>query len=99
LQIHQLDRVGFGVYPTPLEQMPRLGQVLNGPRFFVKRDDLTGVAFGGNKIRQLDYILADAKKMKADYVITTCGIQSNWSRQTVGTVSYTHLTLPTICSV
>jgi L-cysteate sulfo-lyase len=84
LQIHQLERVGFGVYPTPLEQMPRLEQALKRPRLFVKRDDLTGVALGGNKVRQLDYILADAKKMKADYVITTCGIQSNWSRQTVG---------------
>ncbi len=84
MQIHQLERVGFGVYPTPLEHMPRLEQVLKGPRLFVKRDDMTGVALGGNKVRQLDYILAEAKKMKADYVITTCGIQSNWSRQTVG---------------
>jgi D-cysteine desulfhydrase family pyridoxal phosphate-dependent enzyme len=64
--------------------MPRLGQALKGPRLFVKREDLTGVALGGNKIRQLDYILAEAKKTKADYVITTCGIQSNWSRQAAG---------------
>ncbi len=49
----------------------------------MKRDDLTGVAMGGNKVRQLDYILVEAKKKNADYVITTCGIQSNWSRQTV----------------
>jgi D-cysteine desulfhydrase family pyridoxal phosphate-dependent enzyme len=63
--------------------MPRLESLLKGPRLFVKRDDLTGVALGGNKIRQLEYILAEAKETKADYVITTCGIQSNWSRQTV----------------
>jgi D-cysteine desulfhydrase/L-cysteate sulfo-lyase len=44
---------------------------------------MTGVALGGNKIRQLDYILVEAKKQNADAVITTCGIQSNWSRQTV----------------
>ena len=66
-----------------MERMPRLESLLKGPRLFVKRDDLTGVAMGGNKIRQLEYILAEAKEAKADYVITTCGIQSNWSRQTV----------------
>lgn len=63
--------------------MPRLESHLKGPRLLVKRDDLTGVGLGGNKIRQLEYILAEAKDQKADYVITTCGIQSNWSRQTV----------------
>jgi D-cysteine desulfhydrase family pyridoxal phosphate-dependent enzyme len=63
--------------------MPRLEAELGGPKLFVKRDDLTGVALGGNKVRQLDYILVEAKKKHADYVITTCGIQSNWSRQTV----------------
>src|SRR5271167_3413358 len=63
--------------------MPRLESKMNGPGLFVKRDDLTGVALGGNKIRQLDYILVDAKRRHCDFVITTCGIQSNWSRQTV----------------
>ncbi len=72
----------MGVFPTPFEPMPRLQKELGGPRLFVKRDDLTGVALGGNKIRQLDYILVEAKKKNADYVITTCGVQSNWSRQT-----------------
>ena len=83
MQTSRLARVGFGVFPTPLERMPRLESALNGPRLFIKREDLTGVALGGNKIRQLDYILAEAKERKVDYVITTCGIQSNWSRQTV----------------
>ena len=72
----------MGVFPTPFERMPRLEAELGGPHLYVKRDDLTGVALGGNKVRQLDYILVQAKKMKADYVITTCGVQSNWSRQT-----------------
>ena len=63
--------------------MSRLESKLSGPKLYVKRDDLTGVALGGNKIRQLDYILVEAKKRHCDYVITTCGIQSNWSRQTV----------------
>ncbi|MGD0638154.1 MAG: D-cysteine desulfhydrase family protein [Nitrososphaerales archaeon] len=82
MRIRQLERLGMGVFPTPFEPMPRLQEELGGPRLFVKRDDLTGVALGGNKIRQLDYILVEAKKKNADYVITTCGVQSNWSRQT-----------------
>jgi len=63
--------------------MHRLEERLGGPKIFIKRDDMTGVALGGNKIRQLDYILVEARKQNADAVITTCGIQSNWSRQTV----------------
>lgn len=87
LQFSKLERVGVGCYPTPFEAMPRLESKMNGPRLFVKRDDLTGVALGGNKIRQLDYILVEAKKRRCDFVITTCGIQSNWSRQTVAFAS------------
>lgn len=83
LLVQELERVGLGNFPTPFETMPRLEAELGGPKLFVKRDDLTGVAMGGNKVRQLDYILVEAKKKHADYVITTCGIQSNWSRQTV----------------
>jgi L-cysteate sulfo-lyase len=82
LKVRQLERIGMGVFPTPFEPMPRLQAELGGPNLFVKRDDLTGVALGGNKVRQLDYILVEAKRKKADYVITTCGVQSNWSRQT-----------------
>jgi D-cysteine desulfhydrase family pyridoxal phosphate-dependent enzyme len=87
MRIRQLERLGMGVFPTPFEPMPRLQEELGGPRLFVKRDDLTGVALGGNKIRQLDYILVEAKKKNADYVITTCGVQSNWSRQTAALAS------------
>jgi len=76
------ERVGIGTYPTPLEAMPRLSEDL-GVRLLVKREDMTGLAMGGNKTRTLDYLLVQAKKDKADAVITTCGIQSNWSRQTV----------------
>jgi L-cysteate sulfo-lyase len=83
LKINQLERVGIGVFPTPFEALPRLQAELGGPNLYVKRDDMTGVALGGNKVRQLDYILVEAKRKKCDYVITTCGVQSNWSRQTV----------------
>lgn len=83
MKVKQLPRVGMGVFPTPFESMPRLSAKLRGPKLYVKRDDLTGIALGGNKVRQLDYILVEAQRKKADYVITTCGVQSNWSRQTV----------------
>ncbi|MFI5422103.1 MAG: D-cysteine desulfhydrase family protein [Nitrososphaerales archaeon] len=81
LQIQQLERIGIGVYPTPLEHLPRLSAKL-GPKLFVKREDLTGLAMGGNKVRKLDYLLVDAVKKKADVLITTSGLQSNWARQT-----------------
>ncbi len=83
MNIQHLERVGIGNFPTPLESMPRLSDELGGARLFVKREDMTGLAMGGNKTRVLDYLLVEAKKMKADAVVTTCGIQSNWSRQTV----------------
>jgi L-cysteate sulfo-lyase len=83
VQIQQLDRVGIGNFPTPFESMPRLSEELGGARLYVKREDMSGLAMGGNKTRVLDYLLVQARQMKADAVITTCGIQSNWSRQTV----------------
>ncbi len=83
MQVNKLDRLGFGNFPTPFEKLHRLGEKLSVPNLYIKREDMTGVALGGNKIRQLDYILAEAKKQQANAVITTCGIQSNWSRQTV----------------
>ena len=79
----KLERLGIGNFPTPFEELSRFEKLFNGPRIFVKRDDLTGLAMGGNKVRQLDYVLVEAKRQGADTIITTCGIQSNWSRQTV----------------
>src|SRR5579862_3759772 len=83
MQIQQLERVGIGTFPTPLEFMPRLTEELGGAKLYVKREDMSGLAMGGNKTRVLDYLLVEAKRMNADAVVTTCGIQSNWSRQTV----------------
>jgi 1-aminocyclopropane-1-carboxylate deaminase/D-cysteine desulfhydrase-like pyridoxal-dependent ACC family enzyme len=82
VQRSKLRRVGLGFYPTPFERMPRLEHEVGGPRLFVKRDDLTGLALGGNKTRQLDYLLVEAIRKKADVIITTTGLQSNWARQT-----------------
>ena len=89
LEYRQLERLGIGNFPTPLESMPRLSDELGGGRLYVKREDMTGLAMGGNKTRVLDYLLVEAKKKKADAVITTCGIQSNWSRQTVAAANQT----------
>jgi D-cysteine desulfhydrase family pyridoxal phosphate-dependent enzyme len=82
LKASKLKRAGLGLYPTPYERMPRLEREVGGPRLFVKRDDLTGLAMGGNKARQLNYLLVDAVRKKSDVIITTTGLQSNWARQT-----------------
>ena len=77
----KFDRVNLCHAPTPLETMPRLSKAL-GCNIFVKRDDCTGLAGGGNKTRKLEYLLADAKNKGADTLITIGGIQSNHARQT-----------------
>jgi D-cysteine desulfhydrase/L-cysteate sulfo-lyase len=77
----KIDRVHLCHAPTPLEAMPRLSETL-GCNVFVKRDDCTGLAGGGNKTRKLEYLLADAKNNDADTLITIGGIQSNHARQT-----------------
>lgn len=68
--------------PTPFEELGTLAAALDGPRLFVKRDDQTGLAFGGNKARKLDFILGDAAAKRADSVLTWAGVQSNWARMT-----------------
>lgn len=70
--------------PTPLHELPRLREAINcKPRIFIKRDDLTGVGLGGNKIRKLCYVLAQALEQKADVILTWAGVQSNHCRQTL----------------
>jgi len=68
--------------PTPLEEMPRLTEALAGPRLFVKRDDCTGLASGGNKTRKLEFLIADALSLGADTLVTYGAVQSNHVRQT-----------------
>ncbi|HTX55366.1 MAG TPA: D-cysteine desulfhydrase family protein [Candidatus Baltobacteraceae bacterium] len=77
-----VPRISLGFFPTPLEEMPRLSKALGGPRLFIKRDDQTGLAGGGNKTRKLEFSLADALRQKADTLITLGGVQSNHCRQT-----------------
>jgi len=68
--------------PTPFEEMKALTAEFNGPKLYIKRDDATGLAFGGNKARKLEFIFADILAKKANVVITWAGVQSNWCRQT-----------------
>ncbi len=74
-------RVPLGTYPTPLEPLPNLTSKLDGPRLYIKRDDLTGLALGGNKTRQLEYVLGKRMGEKPDVFVTGANIQSNWCRQ------------------
>lgn len=67
---------------TPLELMPRLTKLLAGPNLYIKRDDCTGLATGGNKTRKLEFLMADALQSGADTVITQGATQSNHARQT-----------------
>ena len=74
-------RTRLALLPTPLEPLPRLSAALGGPTIFVKRDDLTGLAFGGNKTRQLEFVLGDLLRHDPEVLVTGANIQSNWSRQ------------------
>ena len=78
----QYERCQLAFLPTPLQFAPRLSVALGGPRIFIKRDDMTGLALGGNKTRKLEFLLADAQEHGADVVITAGAPQSNHCRQT-----------------
>jgi len=83
-QLAALPRVRLAPLPTPLEDAPRLTRALagerGGPRILVKRDDLTGLAMGGNKVRKLEYHLGDALSQRCDVLVTSGAIQSNHCR-------------------
>lgn len=78
----QLPRVPIAHLPTPVESLPRLTEALGGPQILVKRDDQTGLAFGGNKTRKLEYLVGEAQSHGAKTLITGGAIQSNHCRQT-----------------
>jgi L-cysteate sulfo-lyase len=82
-RIDELARIHIAHLPTPLEFCPRLTEALGGPKIWIKRDDCTGLAFGGNKTRQLEFIFAEAQQQGADTIVIGAGSQSNWCRQTV----------------
>lgn len=72
----------LGFFPTPVTELKRLSKRLGGPKIFIKRDDLTGLAFGGNKTRKLEYLIGDALSEGCDTIITGGAEQSNHCRQT-----------------
>ncbi|MGA7193569.1 MAG: D-cysteine desulfhydrase family protein [Anaerolineales bacterium] len=77
-----ISRVRFAHLPTPVEELPRLSATLGGPRILVKRDDQTGLAFGGNKTRKLEFLVAEAQEQGAKMMISAGAVQSNHCRQT-----------------
>jgi D-cysteine desulfhydrase family pyridoxal phosphate-dependent enzyme len=81
-RVDRFPRVDLIHRPTPLRKLERLSARLGGPEIYVKRDDMTGLAFGGNKSRKLEFIIRDMLEKKTDVVITWAGLQSNWCMQT-----------------
>jgi D-cysteine desulfhydrase family pyridoxal phosphate-dependent enzyme len=81
-KINKIPRITIGHIPTPLDACPNLTRALGGPKIFMKRDDCTGLAFGGNKTRQLEFIMADVINSGADIVVAGAASQSNLCRQT-----------------
>jgi D-cysteine desulfhydrase len=80
--MNKMSRLHFAHLPTPIEELPRLTKALDGPRILVKRDDQTGLAFGGNKTRKLEFLVAEAQDQGARMLISGGAIQSNHCRQT-----------------
>lgn len=78
----QISRLHFAHLPTPIEELPRLSEALGGPRLLIKRDDQTGLAFGGNKTRKLEFLVAEALDQGARTLISGGALQSNHCRQT-----------------
>ena len=83
MHLSRFPRVSLAHLPTPLEHLPRLTAELGGPQIWVKRDDCTGLATGGNKTRKLEFSLAAAIEEGADTIVTVGALQSNHVRQTV----------------
>src|SRR5262245_3789859 len=81
-RLGRLPRVSLAHLPSPLEEATRLTERLGGPRILIKRDDLTGLALGGNKPRKLEFLMADALAQKADTIVISAAAQSNMVRMT-----------------
>src|SRR6516162_9489562 len=86
MSIGSQPRIRLAALPTPLDDAPRLRAALGGPercpRILIKRDDLTGLAFGGNKVRKLEFLVADALGQGATMLVTSGAVQSNHARMT-----------------
>ena len=74
--LQEFPRIPLAVLPTPIQKLENISRLL-GTNVYIKRDDLTGIGLGGNKVRKLEFLLADAKRQGAEIVFTTGGAQSN----------------------
>ena len=81
-KIQMFPKLDLIQLPTPFTRLDNLTKELGGPNIYIKRDDMTGLAFGGNKSRKLEFIMQDVLDKKADAIITWAGLQSNWCLQT-----------------
>lgn len=97
-QLADIPRTVLGHLPTPLERLTRLSEELGGPNIWVKRDDCTGLALGGNKTRKLEYLLGEAVAQGRDTVVTFGAIQSNHARQTAAACAKLGLTCHLVLS-
>jgi len=82
MHLSRFPRVRLTHAPTALHPLPNLSRHLGGPRLWIKRDDCTGLASGGNKTRKLEFLMGEAQALGADHVITQGAVQSNHVRQT-----------------
>ncbi|MDR1978724.1 MAG: D-cysteine desulfhydrase [Synergistaceae bacterium] len=87
MDLSKYPRRRYTSYQTPIEELPRLSDALGGPKIYMKRDDLLGLAGGGNKTRKLEFLIADALRHDADVVITCGAVQSNHCRLTLAAAS------------
>jgi D-cysteine desulfhydrase len=83
MNLAQFPRRRYTQGPTPIERLDRLTALFNGPQIYIKRDDLLGLAGGGNKTRKLEFLVADALAQGADTLITVGAVQSNHCRLTL----------------
>jgi D-cysteine desulfhydrase family pyridoxal phosphate-dependent enzyme len=95
MSLDALPRRKLARLPTPLQEARRLREALGGParcpRIFIKRDDLTDLALGGNKARKLEFLVADALDRRATVLVTTGGVQSNHARMTAAAAAISGL--------
>ena len=85
--LEKFEKIKLGHFPTPIEHLKNISEYLDGPNIFIKRDDCTGLATGGNKTRKLEFLIPDAIKNKAELIVTVGAIQSNHARQTAAACS------------
>ena len=82
MDLARFPRVKLCTAPTALELLPRLTAALGGPEIWMKRDDLTGMGLGGNKVRKLEFLAGEAQALGANHLVTQGAVQSNHVRQT-----------------